>query len=132
MPAAESKSARPAMAIRPASGRSSPASMLTRVVLPAPDRPKRARTPAAGSMAWAAKLKLPRCFSTEISSISPLAADARMDAPRQRLGSDEGGQRQDQRDDRKPERGKVPIGLLGQGVDGDGDRAGLTGDVADE
>src|ERR1700757_2397442 len=125
MPAAASKSTRPAIAMRPASGLSSPASMLTRVVLPAPDRPKRARTPVAGSAALAVKLKPPRRFSTEISSIAPLAADARMDAPRQRLRSDEGGKRQDQRDDRKPEGGKVALGLLGQGIDGDGDRAGL-------
>src|SRR5215470_3149048 len=128
-PAAESNKARPAMAMRPASGRSSPASMLTRVVLPAPERPNSASTPVAGSTASAAKVKLPRVFRTESSSI--LATNTVVDAPRQRLRGDERDEGEDQGDDREPERGDVAGGLLGQGVDGDGDGAGLAGDIAD-
>jgi hypothetical protein len=51
---------------------------------------------------------------------------------RRGFGGDERGQGQRQGDDGEPEGGDIAVRLLGQGVDRDRDRAGLTGDIADE
>ena len=56
-------------AMRPRSGRSSPAIRLTTVVLPLPERPKRAVTPGVGDVNAASRSKSPRRRLTSTSSM---------------------------------------------------------------
>src|SRR5688572_15081677 len=113
--AAESNSTASSRTIRPRSGVSRPAIMLTSVVLPAPDGPNSAVTPPA---AWkrATKEKSPSFFSTSTDSTS-ISEETRAGAARQPFGDDEGSQRNDNRDDDKASGGGFAARHLHEGID---------------
>src|SRR6266404_2908881 len=129
--AAESNNVRPSSTMRPLSGRASPANTLINVVLPAPERPKRASSPLPGPLKLAAKRKSPSCFSALKDSMT-LARDPPVDPTCQEFGGDKRCQRQHYGDDRKAQGSEIAARFLGKGVDGDGDRARFPRNIADE
>src|SRR4029077_3360314 len=129
--AAESNNVRPSSTMRPLSGRASPASTLISVVLPAPERPKRASSPLPGPLKLAAKRESPSCFSALKDSMT-LARDPPVDPACQEFRGDKCCQRQYHGDDRKAQGREIAARFLGKGVDGDGDRARLPRNIADE
>src|SRR5450432_1267885 len=124
---AESNRVWPSSTILPASGLASPARILISVVLPAPERPKRASRPLAGPLNSAAKRKSPSCLSAANESMA-LARDPPVYPARQNFRGDQGHQSQHDGDDRKPQGCEIALRVLGQRVDGDRDCPGLAGD----
>src|ERR1051325_1759578 len=111
----ESKSNASPLRIRPRSGVTSPATMLTIEVLPDPEGPNSAVTPPAASN-FAAIEKSPSRFSTSTASIL-LPVEARAGAPREPFGEDQRDQRDDDRDDDQPSGRRVRVGDLRVGID---------------
>src|ERR1043166_6064372 len=109
-PRAESNSIVPLQTIRPRSGVTSPATMLTIEVLPEPDGPNSAVTPSAASN-FAATPNSPSFFSTSTASMS-LPVEARAGAAREPFGGDQRHQRNHDRDDHQPRRRGVRVGDL--------------------
>src|ERR1041385_4540051 len=70
-----------------------------------------------------------RVFGVGVHALAP---DPPVDPARQQFREHEGDQRQDHRDDGKAQRRQIAFWILGQGVDRDGNRARLAGDVAHE
>src|ERR1044072_446124 len=106
----ESKSRVLPLWMRPRSGVTSPATMLTIEVLPEPEGPNSAVTPSTASN-FAAMAKSPSCFSTSTASIS-LPVKARAGAPCEPFGEDQGGERDNDRDDDQPAGGRIRVGDL--------------------
>src|SRR5579862_3747354 len=115
-PRSVSVSASPSTRMRPWSGRISPATMLISVVLPAPERPKRAVRPAPLSNA-ASSTKAPRRW---VSATLSMRSEAKRPAGRaldQRFRSKQRRQRDRDRHKRQAERPKVAARHLDQRVD---------------
>src|SRR6187399_2339678 len=124
---AESNRTVPLHTIRPRSGVTSPATMLTIEVLPEPDGPNSAVTPSAASNV-AATLKSPSFFSTSTASMS-LPVEAGAGATREPFGDDQRGERDDDRDhDQACGRG-IGVRNLRVGVDRGRDGLRLARDV---
>src|ERR1043165_492926 len=134
MRALESNSTVSATAMWPRSGITSPAIMLTSVVLPAPDGPKRAVTPFAVAKRALTVNWPSRAFSRfSTSTLSMLlSVKAHAGPPRQPLGDDERHQRNRDRDQHQASGGRIATGGLRESVDRGGDRLRLAGDVGDE
>src|SRR5262245_30490253 len=116
--------------MRPRSGATRPAIMLTIEVLPEPDAPNSAVTPPAVSN-FAASENSPSLFSTSTASISiPVVSHA--GTPREPLGCDQRGERDNDRHQYKSHCRGVATGHLRQCVDRGRDRLRLAGDVGDE
>src|SRR5437763_8066989 len=101
--------------MRPRSGISKPATILTIEVLPEPEGPNSAVTPS-GASNFAAMLNAPSCFSTSTASISA-PVQPRASAPRQPFGGDQRDERDDDRDNDQPRGGGIAAGNLQIGVD---------------
>src|SRR6267142_764074 len=129
MPRSLSNTGSPSIAMRPRSGRRMPAMALTTEVLPAPERPKSAVTPAPASNE-AARRKSPSPRSMSTDSIFP-RYPAR-GAAHHHLGNVERGKRQQHRDDAQAHRGFVAGWSLRIGIDSERQRARLAGDVRHE
>src|SRR5215510_5699219 len=115
MRALESNSTMSAMAMRPRSGVTSPAIMLTSVVLPEPEGPNTAVTPFAVAKR-ALRVNSPRLFST--STLSKLfSVKAHASPARQPLGDDERHQRECDRDEDQASSACIATGNLGERVD---------------
>ena len=106
------------------------------MVLPAPDEPNSAVTPACGLRTLRQAVKSPRRFSTSTaehvySHVNPVVRmPARLGEP---LRRDQRGQRENDRDSRKPQRGRITRGHLCQRVDrGRGQCLGFTGNGGHE
>src|SRR5947207_8954843 len=113
-PPAESNSSVPLTEMRPRSGVSKPATMLTIEVLPEPEGPNSAVTPS-GTSNFAAMLNAPSRFSTSTASISaPVQPGA--GAAREPFGRDQGDQRNDDRDDDQPRGRCIAAGNLQIGI----------------
>src|SRR5665213_1152580 len=130
--AAESNSVSPSSEILPRSGLSSPAIMLIRLVLPAPEGPN--RTVAPLSLANSAFTEnSPSFFSTStVSILGPV--QTRLRTAGEPFRRDQGGERNDDGDDHQRERSPVSARYLPQRVDRrrNGLRlAGYIGDVSD-
>src|SRR5215831_2570621 len=116
--------------MRPRSGVSSPAIMLTIDVLPEPEAPNSAVTPSAASNAAAIE-KSPRRFSTSTASmLFPVKARSR--APREPFRDDQRQQRDRDRDQHQPAGGGIAAGNIGIGVDRRGDGLRLARNIGDE
>src|SRR6266850_2718190 len=129
MPAALSYSVLFSTEMRPDCGRASPAMRLSTVLLPAPERPKRAVTPPPVANA-ASSAKAPTRQRTSNSSIA--AGGAHGGASHQDVGSHQRHQRQDDREDAQAQRLRVASGHLGKCIDRERQRLGLARDVGDE
>src|SRR5450755_3828049 len=130
MRAASSNSTSPSSAMRPRSGLSSPAIMLTTVVLPAPDGPN--KTVAPVSLAnFAVTAKSPSFFSTSTANISN-PVESRMSAAGEPFRRDQGGKRNDHGDDHQRERGGIAARHLRERVDRRRDGLRLARNVGDE
>jgi hypothetical protein len=103
MPAAESKSVRPPITMRPRSGRTTPAMAFTIVDFPEPERPKRATIGAPDANA-ASTLKPPRRMATSTSSMARAPAGEPF---RER----ERQHREQDREDRHAQRQRVAAGI---------------------
>src|SRR6266436_1344809 len=86
----------------PASGAESPEMMLTRVVLPLPERPNSAMTPGVGAANVASSDNPGRFLTTETCNI--LAAQPAAHAPHQQFGGQKSDQAQPEGQHRKPQR----------------------------
>src|SRR5471032_2003234 len=114
-PPAESNKSLPLHAMRPRSGATSPAAILTIVVLPEPEGPNSAVTPSAASN-FAAIVNSPSCFSTSTLSISaPVQPHA--GAAREPFGANERDQRDHDCDQHQPPGRGVPVRDLRVGID---------------
>src|SRR5690348_16920722 len=114
-------------AIRPRSGGTRPAIMLTSDVLPEPDGPNSAVAPPAASN-LIASANSPSFFCTSTLSISfPVVAQAC--APGEPFRGDQCDQRQYDGDHHEPHRLQVAAGHLRERVDRRRQRLRLTGDV---
>src|SRR5258706_10972582 len=113
--ACESNNTMSSSAMRPRSGASRPAIMLTIVVLPAPDGPNRAVTPPEVSNC-ADSAKSPSCFSTETASIL-FTVEPRAGAARQPFGGNQRDQRDGDRHDDEAAGRRVAAGNLRERVD---------------
>src|SRR5258706_2957742 len=131
MAAAEWKRVWPSSTILRESGLANSARILISVVLPAPERPKRASRPLAGPLNSAAKWKSPSILSAANESMA-LARNPPANPARQNFRGDQGHQSQHDGDDRKPQGGEIALRILGQRVDGDGDCPRLARDIAHE
>src|SRR3954471_18916769 len=112
MRALESNSTLSATAMWPRSGITSPAIMLTSVVLPAPDGPKRAVTPFAVAKR-VLTVNSPRRFSTSTVSML-LSVKAHAGPPRQPFGEHERHERNRDRDQHQASGGRIATGGLGE------------------
>src|SRR5262245_55846322 len=101
--------------MRPRSGVTRPAIMLTIDVFPEPEGPNSAVTPPSVSN-FAATEKSPRRFSTS-TSMRLLTVEARAGAPREPFRYDERRERDDDRDHDQAERSGIATWDLGVGVD---------------
>src|SRR5471032_906531 len=101
--------------MRPRSGFTRPAIMLTIEVLPEPEGPNSAVTRPPLSNCAAIE-KVPSCFSTSTMSMSG-PVEARAGAAREIFGRDQGGERNGDRDHDEAQRRRVAARHLGQGVD---------------
>src|ERR1043165_7391553 len=129
-PPAEANSRVPSRGMRPRSGLTRPATMLTIDVLPEPDGPNSAVTPS-GASNFAATLKSPSRFSTSTISMSaPVQPGA--GAAREPSGGDQRDERYDDRDDDKPRRGRIAAGHLQVGVDRSRDGLRFARDIGTE
>ena len=90
MPRAVSKSTAPSTAMRPRSGRARPAMRLTSVVLPEPERPKRAVTPAGAGEVGGERESAERLLDVDRERHRP--SIRAVDAPRQGVGGDQRGE----------------------------------------
>src|SRR5690348_6514264 len=118
MPLAESKNTVSPTAIRPSSGRLSPASARTTEVLPAPERPNSATTPGTGAENAASTRKSPCRLRIARSSIG--APSASHDPPHpagENFGENEPGDRERDRDAREARRHWIAARSLDRGVD---------------
>src|ERR1044072_756706 len=111
----ESKSRVLPLWMRPRSGVTSPATMLTTEVLPEPEGPNSAVTPPVASN-FAVIVKSPSRFSTSTASIL-FPVEARAGAPREPFGKNQCDERDDDRDDDKPPGCRVRVGNLSVGID---------------
>src|SRR3569623_2585486 len=127
MPDAASNSVSPSTRTCPASGRNRPAIMLSTLVLPTPDGPNSTVSPSAASKRQATSLSPSRRVTSTSKDMQPPARP-----PREQLGSDQGGERQRDRDRRQPPHQCVAAGRLERGVDGARQRPRLAGHVGDE
>src|SRR5436190_6074885 len=117
-------------AMRPRSGVTRPAIMLTIEVLPAPEGPYSAVAPPSVSNR-AAIAKSPRRFSTSTKSIS-VSVIAHAGAPREPLRRNQRRERDHDGDDDKAGRGGIAVRDLREGVDRSRQRLRLAGNVGDE
>src|SRR5882724_3472409 len=127
---AESNSSVPLHMMRPRSGVTSPATMLTIEVFPAPDGPYSAVTPS-GVSNFATMAKSPSFFSTSTVSMSA-PVQSRAGAARQPFGSDQRDQRYRDRNEHQPPGGGISVRDLRVGVDRGRYGLRLTRDVGDE
>src|SRR5262245_59679504 len=127
--AAESNSTSSPIAMRPRSGVTSPAIMLTMDVLPEPEGPNSAVTPPSVSN-FAATEKSPRRFSTSTSMLLPV--EPRTGAPREPFRHHERRERDHDGNDNEAQRGSIATGHLGISIDGRRDGLRLARDVGDE
>src|SRR5438477_10232171 len=111
--------------MRPRSGLTSPAIMLTRLVLPEPDGPNRAVTRLSVSNR-AAIANSPSCFSTSTLSTWSASVQPRAGASREPFGGDKRDKRNRDCDDDKPKRRRVAARHLRIGVDRGRDGLGLS------
>src|SRR4029077_1686544 len=129
-PPAESNSSVPSTEMRPRSGASRPATMLTIDVLPEPEGPNSAVTPS-GASNFAAMLNPPSRFSTSTASMSaPVQPGA--GAAREPFGRDERNQRNDDGENDERRGRRVAAGNLQIGIDRRRDGLRLARDVRDE
>src|ERR1700722_11257728 len=112
----ESNSTVSSIAIRPRSGATKPAIMLTSVVLPAPEGPNTAVTPFPVSNR-AHREKSPSRFSTSTPSIL-FPVEAHAGAPRKPFGRHQRGERDRNRHQHQTASRRIAVGHLGEGVDG--------------
>src|SRR5262245_19637086 len=126
----ESNSTVSAMAMRPRSGVTRPAIMLTSVVLPDPEGPNRAVTPFAVAKR-AAIVNSPRLFSTSTAS-TLLSMEAHAGPARQPFGEHERHERNRDRDQHQASGSSIAARRLGVGVDRGRDCLGLAWDVGNE
>src|SRR5580704_2581773 len=127
---AESNSTAASIAIRPRSGATNPAIMLTSVVLPAPEGPN---TPVTPFPLWkrALREKSPSRFSTSTSSML-FPVEAHAGAPRQPFGRHQRGERDHDRHQHQPPGRRIAVGYLSESVDGGRDRLRLARNVGHE
>src|SRR5215475_6559045 len=130
MRALESNNAVSAMAMWPRSGVTRPAIMLTSVVLPEPDGPNRAVTPAP-VLKHTLTMNSPRRFSTSTLS-TLLSVKAHAGPARQPFGEHECHERERDRDQHQASGGCIATGRLCESVDRRRDRLRLARDVGDE
>src|SRR5437763_4090225 len=123
-----SKRMRPSTTMRPDCGVTRPAIASTSVVLPEPERPKRA-TIGASAAKRASSRKAPRRAVRSTSSIGAASPDV---ASHQPFGDDERAEREQHREQRKPQRLRIPARHLDRAVDRERQRLGLPGDAGDE
>src|SRR5712691_107757 len=126
-PALASNSTASPNRMRPRSGASSPAIMLTIEVLPEPEAPNSAVAPPAVSNAAAIE-KSPRRFWTSTASIL-FPVKARSGAAREPFRDDQRRERDGDCDQDQPAGRGVPAGNVGIGVDGGGDGLRLARNV---
>src|SRR5579862_6469841 len=98
----------------PLSGGRSPEIRFTRVVLPLPERPKRAITPGVGAAKLADSEKAARCFSTDTSSMS--VAEIAPHAPHQQLGGQQSQNAEREGEDGQSQRHSLTARQLHRGV----------------
>src|SRR6266581_4151314 len=130
MRALESNSTVSAMAMRPQSGVTRPAIMLTSVVLPEPEGPNRAVTPFAVAKR-APIVNCPSRFSTSTFS-TLLSVKAHAGSPRQPFGKHERHERDRDRDQHQAFGGCIATGRLRESVDRRRNCLRLARDVGDE
>src|SRR4029079_234553 len=129
MPALLSNSTRSPTPILPPSGRSRPATRLSTVLLPQPERPKRAVTVASDVNA-ACSLNAPRRRSTSISM--RIAEDPAVRARHEQLRRKQRDERKEHRDHAQTHRLRVAAGHLRVGVDRERQRLRLAWNVRHE
>src|SRR5579863_5063406 len=132
MPRAVSVRTVPESCTSPSSGGRSPASISTSVVLPLPERPKRAITPGVGALKAACSSKSGRRFLSATRSIfraSGWPAEPAPDAPHQKLSREQPREPQREGQDRKTQRHRIAIGRLHGGVEGERQGARDAGNV---
>src|SRR5918994_6396281 len=130
IPAAESNSTVSSCKMRPRSGVTSPAIMLTSVVLPPPTGPNRAVIPLFPSKRTTSA-KSPSRFSASTDNIS-FSVETRAGAPRQPFGGNQRRERDDNGDNDKPACGAFATRHLQEGIDRRRDGLGFAGNVGDE
>src|SRR2546427_9551634 len=99
----------------PASAAQSPEMMLTSVLLPLPERPNSAMMPGVGAAKLASRENPGRVLSTETCNM--LAAEQAAHAPHQQLGGQQSQQAECKRQQREPQRQRIPAGCLHRGVE---------------
>src|SRR5215212_1171824 len=129
-PVVESNSTVSSSTMRPRSGVTNPAIILTKVVLPAPDGPNNAVTPLFASKRTASE-KSPSFFSASTDSIS-ISVEAGAGAARQPFGGDQRRERDDDGDDNQPARRAFATRHLHEGVDCRRDGLRLAGNIGHE
>src|SRR3954468_991362 len=116
--------------MRPRSGVTSPAIMLTSVLLPAPEGPNRAVTPLAVAK-YALTVNSPRRFSTSTLS-TLLSVKAHAGPAGQPFGEHERHQRNRDRDQHQASGRRIAAGGLCESIDCGGNRLRFTWDVGDK
>src|SRR5690606_34275322 len=111
-----SNSVSPAMAIRPRSGVSNPATMLRMLLFPAPDGPMSAISPA--SLRHRSAMVRPG-MARSMSISKDMAAIPARDPPRQQFRQHQRAQRQQDRDDGEAGGDRFRARHLHRGIDGD-------------
>src|SRR6187551_3476785 len=109
-----SNSVSPSNAMRPRRGRSNPAMALITVVLPAPERPKRAVTPSPHSNA-VSSLNAPCSCSIATDSVITEHSPAR--PPHEEFRTQQRGNGKQDRKHTEPQRRHIPARHLCEGVD---------------
>src|SRR6476646_5303982 len=119
----------------PLSGARSPEMMLTRVVLPLPERPKRAMTPGVGAAKSASRANPDRRMLTATcSTATPTYSPAQSPAhpAHQQLGGEQPRQAKAEGQQREAQRQRVAAGSLHGGVERQRQRARDAGNVGGE
>src|SRR6185295_4465499 len=128
----ESSSTTPSISTCASSAASSPATMLTSVVLPQPERPNRPTTPEVETSIATSSVNPSRRFSARMLNMLALAPQQPLHAPRDELGDQQADQAERERNCRKPRGERVAVRRLQCRVQRDRQRASLAGNVRHE
>src|SRR5436305_1583435 len=114
IPAAASNSVSPSTRTCPASGSTSPATMLSTLVLPAPEGPNSTVSPASATIRQAISVPPSRLARSRSKDMQPPAR-----APRDKLGGEQRAQREQHRDAGEAQHLPLATRQLQRGIDGE-------------
>src|SRR5512144_1313929 len=129
VPLRESSSTTPSISTCASSAASSPATMLTSVVLPQPERPNRPTTPEVETSIVTSSVNPSRRFRARMLNMRSSAPEQPLHATRDQLGEQQADQAERERDGRKPRSEHVAVWRLQRRVQRYRQRARLAGNI---